>query len=281
MRAVWSWGRLPLGFLVMIRRKALAIWVTALVAVGACAAEGAYQTGPQEAVEVAQELAKTLDRKAMGMLAARPLAVQEDGRPWVRLAEENGAGGTAKVGVVTMSTGFLDLVSRVAHAKAIDRVRKGYLEGYVRAWPVEGDGGGVPALPDIGNPQYWTDEVMDMQITYFSQMIGVAVGIKFANYYLGQFQRHGAQLAGASDQMQALTQVLSPSDWEAAMKAGARNSLDCAYGVDGLVALYDCVDRLPKRPTWTLYFAPQADVVKLSKLKKDLAKLERDFFAGR
>jgi hypothetical protein len=63
------------------------------------------------------------------------------------------------------------------------------------------------------------------------------------------------------------------------MKAGIRNALDCGYGIEGVRALYDAIDKMQKRPDWTAYFLPRD--AKVPKLKKDLEKAEAAFFQGR
>ena len=57
---------------------------------------------------------------------------------------------------------------------------------------------------------------------------------------------------------------------------GAQKALDCGLGVEGLEVLYDSIGVMPKRPAWTVYFLPAK--AKVSKIKRDLNKLEKDFF---
>ena len=262
--------------------RKISSWVLgAVLAVAVCAqgADRTYATGTKEVEEIAVELYKSLDRKYLGLFRAQPLRVVTNPMPVLDLAEENAASGSHKVGVLVMSTGFIELINRVAHAKAIDRSKKGYLESYLRAWPEPSQARATPALPDIQNPDYWSEETIDQQTTYFGQMLGVAMGIKFANYYLGQYKKYAERLSNPADQPVSINKVISANEWEQAMNAGAMNSLDCAYGVDGFVALYECVDGLPKRPDWTYYFVPGSELVKFKKLKKDLEKIERRFFS--
>lgn len=244
------------------------------------AAEKSYQAGAKEAEEIAVDLNKAIDKKFLGMLRAQPLNIKTDAVPILRITEEPASSGPRKVGIVIMSTGFIDLMNRVAHAKAIDRVEKGYFDRYLHSWPASATDNTLPALPNIGSENYWTEEVMDQQTTYFTQMVGTALGIKYANYYLRQYDKYAAKLNTPGKEPTPLNSLLSASEWEEAVVAGAKNALNCAYGMDGIIALLDCMDNMPKRPEWTLFFVPDASMLKLGKVKRDLVKIEKSFFAG-
>lgn len=260
--------------------RSLFVAILAFASPHAQCAERAYQAGVKEVEEIGIELNKSLDKKFLGMLRAQPVNIQQEPAPVLRLIEETAASGQRKVGVVVVTSGFIDLLNRIAHAKAIDRVEKGYFAKYLHAWPMDTTAGNLPALPNGEDSRFWAEEVMEQQTTYFSQMMANALGIKYANYCLGQYSKYADKLVAAGSGTQPLNKFLTAAEWEAALTAGAKNALSCAYGVDGIVTLFDCVDSMPKRPEWTLFFAPDGSVVKLSKLKRDLAKVEKDYFAG-
>lgn len=44
--------------------------------------------------------------------------------------------------------------------------------------------------------------------------------------------------------------------------------------------LLEAIEKMPSRPEWVSCFAPDKDLVKLAKLRKDLKKIEEAFFAG-
>jgi hypothetical protein len=48
--------------------------------------------------------------------------------------------------------------------------------------------------------------------------------------------------------------------------------------MDGARALFDAIDKMPKRPDWTAFIVPPA--TDLKKLNKELVKYENDFFHG-
>jgi hypothetical protein len=258
------------------------LWVAmiALTPWSAVAAEPAYQAGVKEVEEIAIDLNKALDKKFVGMLRAQPVSIQQNAVPILRLTEDSATTSQRKVGIVLVSTGFIDLVNRIAHAKAIDRVEKGYFAKYLQAWPSDASSTAMPALPNGSDPKFWAEEIMDQQTTYFCQMMGTALGIKYANYCLGQYAKYAAKLGGPGPDTLPLNKFLTSAEWETALAAGAKNALACAYGVDGIVTLFECVDGMAKRPEWTLFFAPDSSVVKLSKLKRELTKVEKDFFVG-
>ena len=149
-----------------------------------------YQAGPEKVVEIALELRDVLEPKCQAVIQKQPLTVVEDARPSLRLVEEQTAAGAEKAGTLVMSTGFLELMNRAAHAAAIDELEKGYLRQYLLAWPVGEVPAVLPGLPKVDNPKYWSEEVMDRQMTCFAQMVGLALGIEYANYYLGHFAKY-------------------------------------------------------------------------------------------
>jgi hypothetical protein len=48
---------------------------------------------------------------------------------------------------------------------------------------------------------------------------------------------------------------------------------------DGLRIMFEALDKMPTRPAWAAYIAPQNTDFK--KLNKELARYEEDFFHGR
>jgi len=73
-----------------------------------------------------------------------------------------------------------------------------------------------------------------------------------------------------------INNVVSEKEWREAVLKGAKNALDCGLGVDGMKALFECMDAMPSRPAWCGYLVPNK--ANLSKLSKDLQRLENDFF---
>jgi hypothetical protein len=134
-------------------------------------------------------------------------------------------------------------------------------------------------LPNLSNKKYWTLEMINEQLSNFNQIVGEVVGIKLAHYYLGHYKKYKDKLVNSQGKPVPINTLLTAAEWDQAVKLGVRNALDCGLGIDGVKALYDCIDKMPKRPEWTLYFLPAN--VKVSRLKRDLEKIESDFFAGK
>ena len=73
--------------------------------------------------------------------------------------------------------------------------------------------------------------------------------------------------------------LMTSAEWDESLKCGAAHALDCGFGVDGIKALYDCINKMPKRPVWTQYFLPEK--ANVSKVKILLEKYEKDYFQGK
>jgi len=57
------------------------------------------------------------------------------------------------------------------------------------------------------------------------------------------------------------------------------NSLSCALATSGVQALFEAIDRMPRRPAWAGYIVPSfAD---LKDLNKELGSYEDGFYHGK
>lgn len=215
-------------------------------------------------------------------LTADPVVVQPDDKPYVLARTVVDPAEPKPRGVVHISMGFIDLVNNLAHAKAIDRIQKGYFEKYVLSLAQEDGEAGLKELPGINDDKFWNEDIMNEQVTYFSQMAGFCIGVKLAHHYLGQYQKYAPKMFEGGDptsrQIARISNLLTADEWTAAIKAGARNALDGVAGVDGMQMLLEAMEKMPKRPEWASCLVPDKDLVKLSKLRKDLKKAEEDFF---
>jgi hypothetical protein len=195
---------------------------------------------------------------------AQPICTVEDNRPLRQ---------------VKLSAGFIDIVNHISHAKAIDRVQPGFFDQYVRnlAQVCSGDTNAQP--PNIVDPRYWTEDILNDQMSYFNQAVGIIEAINLAHHYLGHYAKYSAKLAEPDGRSIPINNYLTPAEWAAAVKAGVVDSLNCALTCEGAVAFFEAVDRMPRRPAWTAYFVPpQENIIALNKL---LERYEQDFFHGR
>ncbi len=181
--------------------------------------------------------------------------------------------------IVYVSQGFIRLVNNIAHAKAIDKIEPGFFNQYIQKLSQDTSGQIVPELPKISEPQYWTDDVINEQLSYFNQIVGGVAAINLAHHYLGHDDKYGDLLHDSAMNPVTMATCCTQSEWDQALKLGAQNALDCGFGFDGLKAFYDCIIRMEKRPGWTLYFLPvKVRIDNLAKTKRTLDDIEKKFF---
>lgn len=242
-----------------------------------------YLTSFRTPKQLGLELQKNLTPAQREQLAPDPIQVHPENKPFV-LSRIEVIEGKPR-GTVYISMGFIDLVNNLAHAKAVDKLQKGYFEKYVLSLAQEQTDGGIKDLPDLNDDKFWSDDVMNDQQTFFNQIAGTTIAVKLAHHYLGQFQKYAPKMFPDGDQTKAQTvrinNLLTADEWSNAMKAGTRNALDSVASVDGISMLLEAIEKMPKRPEWTSCFVPDKDLVKLAKLRKELKKVEEDFFAGK
>ena len=236
-----------------------------------------YKTGYSAIRRLGLDLFKSMKPKYKPFVHIEPVSVETDVMPFIKLEEYPDE--PKPLRMVFISVGFVDLVNNVAHAKAIDKKQKGYFQKYVLSLALETGEKELKELPNLSDKQFWTEDMMNEQLSNFNQIVGVAVGVKLAQFYLGQYQKYDESLKDQNGKPVPINNLLTPQEWELCNKAGVRNALDAGYGIEGVKALYDCIDKMPKRPVWTSYFLP--DNIKVSKLLRDMEKIQRDFFAGK
>jgi hypothetical protein len=180
---------------------------------------------------------------------------------------------------VQISAGFIDLMNSLSHAKAIDGDRRGYLKQYLSELSNGAAEESLYQLRNVSDTKSWSFDTMNHQVSHFNQTVGALLGIEMAYHYLGYYAKHGSKLGTAQQGSVPITQFLSVEEWRKAVLKGARNALDCGFGVEGLKTFFECLEKMPTRPAWAAYFLH--DKANVSKIKKDLDKLEEYFFAGR
>lgn len=222
------------------------------------------------------DLRKAMKAKQREVIASEPISLETDVAPAVKLDEMEQDG--KKLGMVFLTVGFIDMVRNVAHAKAIDAIEKGYFDKYVQILGQESGEKELKPLPNIDDPKYWTDAVLNDQQTYLRQMVGLVVATKLSHHFLGQFKKYESKILDAQGTRTPINNILTPQEFEEALKVGTRLSLETGLGIDGVKALFDSIDKMPKRPTWTTFFLPSAAKVKA--LKKEMEKIEKKFFTG-
>jgi hypothetical protein len=248
------------------------------VAFGAEGSEGApmYQTGWGAMVKLGITLQRNLPPEYRSQVHPRPVNIETDVRPFVRLEEMVNPNTSQKMPCIFVSVGFVDLVNNVAHAKAIDQIEKGYFKKYILSLSRENGDRRLQPLPGISDPRFWTDRVMNDQESNFNQIVGGVIGAKFAHYYLGHWRKYEGQLGGGDGKPLPINAVLTYEEWHDALQHGINNALSCGYGVEGMQAFLECFNTMPERPEWVLYFLPAT--VNVAKVSKEMGKMERKFF---
>lgn len=209
----------------------------------------------------------------------QPVSLETEVTPYVRLEEYKDPDMTQPMRLVFISVGFIDLVNYVAHARAIDRVEKGFWDKYVQFLGQDNGEQGLKQLPRLSDPKFWTEDMMNEQESNFNQMVGILLAIELSHHYLGHYQKYLDKLMDGAGKPVPITNLLTESEWKDSLKAGAVNALNCGYGIDGVKALFEAFEKMPQRPAWTQYFAPKN--ANFKQIKKDLKRLEDNFFAGK
>ena len=235
-----------------------------------------YKTGYKSIRMLGLDLYKALKPKMREVIGTEPVSVETDVSPGLKLADFTDEGKT--VGFVFVTVGMIDLMNNVAHAKAIDKIEKGYFEKYVLSLAQESGAMELKELPNVANPKYWSEGVLNEQLSNFNQMVGTAVSIKLAHHILGHYKKYAAKLEDAQGKRTPINNLLAPDEWDAAMKMGVRNALEAGLGIEGITAFWEAIDKMPKRPDWTAYFLPAT--AKVKPMRKDMEKIEKKFFAG-
>ncbi|HWD19246.1 MAG TPA: hypothetical protein VHB20_08195 [Verrucomicrobiae bacterium] len=232
-----------------------------------------YANGYTITLKIGESLYESLPTRWGDQLDPRPVSVQSQERPFidpVALTDDS------KVSrEVSLSVGLIDLMNHVSHAKAVDRITPGFFDSYVKTISLGSHD--HLNLPEISEPRYWSDTVKNDQMSYFNQMVSVLMAINLSHHYLGHYAKY-AEKMGASETPLPINQFLTPVEWEMSVKAGAINSCSCALATAGARALFEAIDKLPQRPSWTAYIAPP--FANLQALNKELDDYEFQFYHG-
>jgi len=252
---------------------AAALWV---VVGNANAQQGKYPSDFNVALEQGGDLWQALPPKFGNQLASPPLASQPQNIP--QITPITSTDDNKVLRQVSISKGFINLVNHLSHAKAVDRVRPGYFDQYVQNLTrVAGDNFDVQP-PVIEDACFWKDDVMNDQASCFNQMIGLMVAINFSHHYLGHFEKYAPKMAGPGNTTVPINDLLSPAEWEASVKFGATDALTCALRAEGAMALFDAIDKMPRRPAWTEVIVPKN--IDLKQLNKELLEYQNEFDKG-
>jgi hypothetical protein len=253
----------------------LLVAVVFSVVCNAAAPVGSYQSGFTIVLKLGGELSENLPAKFGNQIDPQAIALQPQDSPVVTPVVT-----TEDVKVrrqVALSAGFIDLLNHICHAKAVDHIQPGFFDQYIKNL-VAGTGGGIVAAPSIVDPRFWTEDVINDQLSYFNQMIGFMMAINLSHHYLGHYAKYSSKMIGTGNKLTPINAFLTPAEWDVSVKAAAVNSLNCALATDGSRALFEAIDKMPNRPEWAAYIIPAN--VDIKKLNKQLVHYEEEFFRG-
>jgi len=239
--------------------------------------ECVYTSDLGAAVKLGGELHDALPQKFFDQLDAQTIAAQPQESPMIIPVTISGDKRVQRQ--VELSAGFIDLVNHLCHAKAIDNVQSGYFNQYVENLSRACATNPAAPLPPIVGSGYWSERIINDQLSYFNQMIGMMMAINMSHHYLGHYAKYATQLAARGEKPECINDFLTPAEWEISVKAGAQDGLTCALSTDGLRVIFDALDKMPVRPAWADYVAPRN--ANFKKLDHELATYEYDFFHGR
>jgi hypothetical protein len=238
-----------------------------------------YKSGVSAAMKLGGELHDALPDKFFDKIDAQAIAVQPQDLPLIAPVAVSADNRVQRQ--VELSAGFIDLINHLCHARAIDKIQPGYFDQYVGILARACSADPAAPIPPIVEPRFWREDVLNEQLGYFNQLMGMMMAITMSHHYLGHYTKYAAQLAGAGDKLQPINNFLTPAEWNVSVKAGALDGLNCALGTDGLRMMFEALDKMPTRPAWAAYIAPQNQNIDYKKLSKELARFEDDFFHGR
>jgi hypothetical protein len=237
-----------------------------------------YETGYENVVRLTGDLHRALKPQRRQRLLALPLLLEKVEVPFVHPSEFSD--GTNNWRVVFISAGFVDLLNNLSHAKAIDTTQRGFLDQYVSALALETGVKPLTAVSLQTNPRQWSFDIMNYQAGTFNQMVGALIAIDMAHHYLGHYDKYATRLRDSENRAVAIGSVITPAEWHEALMKGARNALDCGLSIEGLIVVYESIEKMPVRPPWTSFFLPNNPLVQVTQVKKDLRRMEKAFFAG-
>jgi hypothetical protein len=230
------------------------------------------------ALKLGGDLHDALPQKFFDQLDVMPIALQPQDLPLIAPVAVNAENRLQRQ--VELSAGFIDLVNRLCHAKAIDKIQPGFFDQYVANLARACAANPAAPLPPIVEPRFWNDDILNEQSGYFNQMMGMMMAINMAHHYLGHYAKYAAKLTGPGNKMLPINNFLTPAEWDVSVKAGALDALNCALSTDGLRVIFEALDKMPVRPAWADYIAPKY-VTDFKSLNRDLAQYEEDFFHGK
>jgi hypothetical protein len=240
-------------------------------------AEKAYSTSWATVSKLSFDIHKSLKPEFRARIHQEPVSLETDVKPFVKLEEFPDE--KKPLPMIFISLGFVDLINNLGHAMAIGESEKGYFQKYIDILSQEKGEMELQQLPGIEKAAYWTDDMLNGQLSNFNSIAGMLVSLNFAHHYLGQFKKYEKQLADAEGKYVPINKLLTADEYDKAFAAGVRAALEAGITIEGITTFFEAFDKMKTRPDWAVYFIPND--MKYAKLKKTMAKIQSDFFAGK
>lgn len=230
-----------------------------------------YKSGFTTIQTLGRDIHSLMEPAEKAIISPQPISLDSSRKPFVRLFYYKD--GAETIRGVWISQGFIDLVNQLAHAKAIDKKRRGYFAGYLKQ--LEAGGDSVPPLPDRNNPAYWTEVLLNEQLSNFNSIMGIVVGINLAQHYLGIYEKYEKELKAEENDGVPLNKVITVEDWGRSYERGLNNAMLASCMTEGYLPVCEGISHMKRRPPWANYFFPET--VRFDAMRKDMVKLQRKF----
>jgi hypothetical protein len=230
-----------------------------------------YKSGFNTIQTLGHDIYTSLEPAERAIISSQPISLDTSRKPFIRLLYYRDESETIRG--VWVSQGMIDLVNQLAHAKAIDKQRRGYFSSYLKL--LEGSENSIPPLPDRENPAYWTDTLLNEQLSNFNSIIGILVGVNLAQHYLGLPQKYEKELRVEELDGIPLNKRITADEWEQSYRRGLNNAMLASCMTEGYLPICEGLSDMKHRPAWANYFYP--DTIRFESMRKDMVKLQRKF----
>jgi hypothetical protein len=230
-----------------------------------------YETGFDTISRLTADLQQSLPRHQRAEVSPTPMLLGDLAAPCM---VTDPAGGPQPGRTVRVSSGYVNLLNFMSHAKAIDEVNRGFFIKSLARLALEGGEAGPPDLQADTIRSSFALETMNRQASYFNQMAAGLIAIDMAHVSLGHYQKYATQLKDAQNRPVPINRLITPAEWRAAVVNGARHAIECGLLVEGLRGLFDGIDKMPVRPAWRIYFLP--DNAEVGKINRELKWLQNN-----
>jgi hypothetical protein len=234
-----------------------------------------YKSGYSSIMKLGKDLYNALTPEQKALVSSQPISIETDVTPFIRMLyypEE-----PKPIRGVWISAGFIDLINNIAHAKAIDGTEKGYFKKYIEILSRETGEKSLRPLPDDNKAAYWSEDMLNEQLSNFNSIVGVVVGSKLAHHYLGHYDKYKTKLTDSAGNPVPIEKVVTEKEWEQAFLKGVQNALEAGCTIEGAVPFYEAFEKMKHRPAWAAFFLPEN--IKFSTIKKQLEKVQSNFLS--